>query len=58
MMIKTKQPSVFVHDNVLPTSLVDALYEMTIAKQEPWGTYVTYETSPRLLDLHQPQQHK
>lgn len=33
--------SVLVQDNALPTSLVDALYEMTVSKEEPWGTYVT-----------------
>lgn len=38
-----ERPSVFVHDNVLPTSLVDALYKMTVAKEEPWGTYVTMQ---------------
>ena len=55
-----KTPSLLVNDNVLPGSIVDALYEITVAEGQPWGTYVTikqvekyWESPPTILDVNE-----
>jgi hypothetical protein len=36
-------PQVFVYDNVLPTSIVNDLYQKTVSSGQPWGSYVTMD---------------
>jgi hypothetical protein len=36
-------PQVHVYDNVLPTNIVDELYEATVHEGQPWGSYVTMD---------------